>query len=330
MDKYLQYDHIELSEDPSFIRWAKSSTPLDDKNWDEWLINHPNKAETAAKAKSIVLAMKFVNDTPSKETEEKIWSSISNEINTVNQEEKKSRTSRRGVLKMIAYGAAAAIALILLFQNIGNDFDTTVNVPYAKTETINLPDGSIVTVNSGSTVEFDKASWEENRFVALEGEAFFDVQKGSTFTVKSASGSVTVLGTSFNVFDRDDSFKVLCETGKVSVKSAGKESILMPDQSVTVVDAQHIVEENIAESDKRSTWRNGVFVYKATALKEVVEELQRQFNIQIEITEDLLATQYTGSFRKTEIETALTEVFFPLKMEYSIEGNTVQISKSDE
>jgi len=56
-----------------------------------------------------------------------------------------------------------------------------------------------VVLNSKSTISFNKTDWKNNRQLTLDGEAYFKVEKGSTFTVNTNNGSVTVLGTQFNV-----------------------------------------------------------------------------------------------------------------------------------
>ena len=328
MDKYLQYDHIELSEDPSFIRWVRGSKTRDENNWEEWLVNHPDKADEVGRAKSIVQGMKFVTEKPTQATQDKVWSKISTTINTEQTPVINIRSNRPRIIKMIMYGAtAAAIVLLLLFQNIGNDYDTSVSVPFAKIENVRLPDGSEVMINSGSELKYDAKSWNENRLVSLEGEAFFTVKKGSKFIVKTNNGSVQVLGTSFNVYDRGKQFNVHCETGKVAVKSAGKETILTPKQSVSVKDRKHIFENNVPLSDRRSTWKTGIFVYKSSPLAEVIAELERQFDITVSFDKSLSELNYTGSFSKLNRKIALTEVCYPLGLKFEIDGKNIRISK---
>ena len=327
MDKYLQYDQIELSEDPSFIRWAKGSEPRDDNNWEEWITNNPNKMETVEKAKSIVLAMKFVSETPSKKTEEKVWSEISTRINSEQGSTHKTKPSRSHAIRMLMYGATAAIVLFLLYINIGNNFDTSISVPFASVDFVTLPDGSKVVINADSELEYDVASWDQKRIVSLKGEAFFSVEKGSKFTVKTNSGTVQVLGTSFNVYDRNKQLKVQCESGKVAVRSKGNETILVKNQAVSVINKQHVFKNNVPLNERRSTWQSGVFVYKETQLSEVIHELERQFDIKVTFEKAIVDVSYNGSFSKNDMRTALTEVFYPLDLKFEINGKTVHVKK---
>ena len=326
MNKYLQFNHTELSEDPSFIRWAKGSVSRDDNDWDGWLVNHPEMNEVVSKAKSIVLAMKFVQDQPQLGVENSVWDKISTEINT-NVVDLEAKPVQGIVRRLLPYAAVAALLFLLLIFNLGNEYDTSVNVPMAKTETISLPDGSTVAVNADSKIAYNKATWDTKREVFLEGEAFFSVEKGSNFKVLTDDGTVQVLGTSFNVYSRKDQFNVQCETGKVSVQtSGGVESILTPQQSVTVENGKHQV-DSITETERRSTWRSGTFVYKATKIIEVASELERQFDVSIKMDKSLEGTKYTGSFQRSSLETALTEVFYPVNLKFEIEGKNVNITK---
>jgi len=326
MDKYLQFNHLELSEDPSFIRWAKGSESQDGLDWDGWLVNHPERKETIEKAKSLVLAMKFAEDRSPEGVEDKVWGRISSSINE-KEIPGESNSRRSFVIRMLPYVAVAALALLVLYFNFGNNFDTTVNVPYAKMENVTLPDGSTVAVNADSKLAYDKASWDKKRVVRLEGEAFFQVEKGSKFRVLTDNGIVQVLGTSFNVYDRNNRFSVQCETGKVSVQtSGGMESILNPQQTLSVIDGNHQV-GSMTETKRRSTWRNGIYVYEATQIIDVASELERQFDIEIKMDKGLNDILYSGSFNRSNLETALTEVFYPVNLKFVIEGKNVTISK---
>ena len=64
---------------------------------------------------------------------------------------------------------------------------------FGEQKVIELPDGSLVTMNSKSTIEFNPDSWESSRILNLSGEAYFKVKKGSQFTVNTSNGDVVVL-----------------------------------------------------------------------------------------------------------------------------------------
>src|SRR5690606_4696634 len=89
---------------------------------------------------------------------------------------------------------------------------------------VQLPDGSTVTLNAASTIEYNSLTWFLRRKISLNGEAFFKVLKGPSFSVGAGKASVEVLGTSFNVKQRNDIVSVACFTGKVTVNTGDEAS----------------------------------------------------------------------------------------------------------
>jgi ferric-dicitrate binding protein FerR (iron transport regulator) len=102
--------------------------------------------------------------------------------------------------------AASFFLLIGLFAYFNFFNSTEFSSDYGKQLSFLLPDGSKVLLNSKSTITYNKNNWNTNRTLNLDGEAFFDVEKGSTFTVKTTHGHVKVLGTEFNVNSSNDFF----------------------------------------------------------------------------------------------------------------------------
>ena len=104
--------------------------------------------------------------------------------------------------------------------------DSITTTDLAEHTEVYLPDSSQVILNAESKISFNKKTWDENRNVTLEGEAFFKVAKGKRFTVATESGIITVLGTQFNVENRKNFFEVTCYEGLVSVTYNNKETKL--------------------------------------------------------------------------------------------------------
>ena len=119
----------------------------------------------------------------------------------------------------IAASVIFLLGLMILFNFSSN---TEYSSDFGKQLSFELPDGSKVTLNSMSTVSFNKENWKNNRTLTLDGEAFFEVKKGQKFKVQTTQGNVTVLGTEFNINTTNDYLKVLCYEGKVKVKRFNK------------------------------------------------------------------------------------------------------------
>ena len=119
---------------------------------------------------------------------------------------------------------------------------------FGEQKIIELPDGSQVTMNSKSLIEFNPDSWESNRILKLSGEAYFKVNKGSQFTFNTKNGNVIVLGTEFNVNSLDNYFEVICYEGKVKVEKNTKEYILTPGKTVRKYN-NNLIEEYITNKN---------------------------------------------------------------------------------
>ena len=103
--------------------------------------------------------------------------------------------------------AAASLLLLVSVWWFWTGQDTQIVNPAGAHLTYTFPDNSQVKLNADSRITFSPDSWNKSRLVNLQGEAFFEVQKGSTFTVETDHGKVTVLGTSFNIYSRNDQFR---------------------------------------------------------------------------------------------------------------------------
>jgi transmembrane sensor len=219
------------------------------------------------------------------------------------------------------YAAAAAGVLLLfgLWYFMVNPSTTTIMV--AKGEHINyqLPDGSVVALNAESKISFKKETFMKKRYLEMEGEAFFNIQKGGAFTIRTKSADITILGTSFNVFAREASFKVSCVTGKIKVSSASQALIITPGESAVVSNESlsKFPDKNILNV---ANWRNGEFYYENAPLNLVLKEIERQFNVTFEIPK-MKMKFYTGSFNSNNLTNALDVVCIPMKLDYEIGSN---------
>ncbi|MGK0362978.1 MAG: transmembrane sensor [Saprospiraceae bacterium] len=325
MDKYLQYELEDFAQDDSFIRWVKKSNAAAEKKWQAFLNKYPEKRGTLEQAKLLVLSMQFDNAADLKTKENEIWSKVSAKTKA----QATIIPRKTPILRyLVPIAAAAAIALVIFFNlPQTQSFDTLVKTEQALSKNITLPDGSVVALNSESQIEYDKENWEKNRRIQLIGEAFFKVQKGAKFTVETENGDVVVLGTSFNVFSRNESLQVVCETGKVAVRTDIKETILTPNQGVLVGDNKHILVEGDNVALNRSAWQKGIYAYDATPLSSVFSDMERQFGMKITTDNNIVETLFTGSFTAKEAEKAFYEICWPLGLKYTISEGEVFISK---
>ncbi len=163
-----------------------------------------------------------------------------------------------------------------------------------------LPDDSYVELNAGSSLLYHPFWFNVSRTVDLQGEAFFQVTHGNQFKVHSDLGETTVLGTSFNIFSRENDYNVTCFTGKVQVLSFAKnESVLLyPNEQVYIgkEGSLHLIHE--VKSPAVISWRDNNFFFTGASVTSVLQEIERQYNIKIQFKGNPGLT-YTGNFSKT-------------------------------
>jgi len=129
-----------------------------------------------------------------------------------------------------------------------------------------LPDGSVVTLNRYSSIDYPQTFGSRTRDVQLNGEAFFSVRhiEGKPFVIKASGLLITVIGTSFNVDSRDGKTEVIVETGVVSVKKQASIVSLYPGEKVTVFNADTMLKK---EPNRDTLYKSYVFKLRAYALK---------------------------------------------------------------
>ncbi len=213
--------------------------------------------------------------------------------------------------------AASVVLLFGVFQFL--KLENTVTTDFGAKQTIVLNDGSSVTLNAKTRLTYAK-SWNFNRDVFLEGEAFFKITKGDKFEVNTRFGSVSVLGTEFNVIARDDFFEVICYEGKVRVQRNGQETVLTPGIACRIVGNED--RKQWKTTQKTATWQSGVSSFNSVPVKVVFEALQNEYKVSIDLGKIDANRLFTGSFKHDNLETALASICVLLDVDYKIESST--------
>lgn len=221
---------------------------------------------------------------------------------------------------------AAILAICFGAYYYTTTLDTTINTHYAEKSLIQLPDHSEVNLNALSKITYNPKQWtKDNRNLKLEGEAFFKVKKGSTFNVVTSSGIVTVVGTEFNVKQRQNYFEVTCYEGIVKVTSNNIDTKLKAGDSFLIINDHTI--ERITFNTKKPDWLNNVSSFISVPLSEVLDEFGRQYNVKIDaktIKQDVL---FSGKFTHNDINIALQSITQPLQLRYKKVNKTIILTR---
>ena len=227
------------------------------------------------------------------------------------------RTNKSKVINLVpnwAYAVAASIVIMFgVFYFVSEE--THFKTDYSEQLAVILPDQSKVQLNSNSQIDFKSKEWEKNREVMLNGEAFFDVEKGNSFKVMTSEGIIEVLGTEFNITVRDNYFEVQCYEGKVRVTSSGADNEVILTQGK----AFRITNKNAEVWDfilKEPNWLKGESAFNKTPLSEVIISLENQFNVTFDKSNIDFTKRFTGSFTHSDINLALKTVFVPMEISF--------------
>lgn len=234
----------------------------------------------------------------------------------------KEKTKVRKLVPNWAFAVAASIALlfgITLLFNQNNTITTVTGEQLA----VNLPDGSYVKLNGQSSLSFSKKEWKNGvRTLELSGEGYFKVKKGSTFSVKTEEGTVTVLGTQFNVHVEKEYLDVECYEGKVRVRNEGLQAILTKGKGVKFInDVKKMHEFTIVEPG----WIHNVYQYNATPLSVVFNDLENVYNITVDASLINTSQEFSGKLISDDLEKALEIICKSMDINYKFEGKTVLI-----
>lgn len=226
--------------------------------------------------------------------------------------------SRRLVLAR-TFATAAAVALLCLsvwtaylyMQPVAMQTVSTL----AETRTVNLPDGTSVTLNHYSTLTYPERFKTDNREVELNGEAYFEVSKDKKhpFIVQTEAVDVRVLGTQFNVDAYRDSpdVRTTLLTGSVAVsnKSNSEHMILKPNEIAIYNKVEKKLTRKLLEdATDEISWRHGEFIFDDVPLRDIARELSNSFGTTIQITDSTLQNyRISARFRNGEdLETILS------------------------
>ena len=217
---------------------------------------------------------------------------------------------------------AALLILLVLSSVFVTSLPTNIQAPIATTQTIELPDSSKITLKENGRISYKKYGWPFTREVTLEGEAYFEVAKGKTFTVVTSTANVSVLGTCFNVKTENDLLIVSCFEGLVSVQANGTNTLVAAGDSFSF--SPMIVNNKIYTS--KPTWIFNESSFVDMPLETVLMEIEKHYKVTITTKNIDVTLRYTGSFTHTNLDQALQTVTLPHNLSFSKDSkNEVQI-----
>lgn len=244
----------------------------------------------------------------------------------------------------------AAVALFVLMFGAGmyywgsNNNETIVadnnviNVPLGSQSTISLPDGSTVTLNSGSRIEYSSTFGQKDRILKLEGEAFFNVAKNKekAFVVYAKNSAVEVLGTVFNVKAYADEELVTATLVEGSVKVipnindlSHDNIVLKVNETVSIDTKNNATQVQLLQNVNTllyTSWKDTRWIIQGEQMESLAKKLERRYSVSIKIDDELKKYKFSGTIVDETLEQTLEIMKSIAPISYVLDKKNVFIS----
>lgn len=210
-------------------------------------------------------------------------------------------------------------------------------IPKGKTYQLLLSDGTRIWLNSETEITYPTKFVGNKREITLIGEAFFEVAKNKEkpFIVNANGMEVKVLGTSFNVscYTADKTISTTLIEGSVSVKTENKKTVtITPSEQFTYNRDDAKTDIRIVNTELFTSWINGEYIFKDTALEEIVKKLQRWYDFSVNYEDESLKNNRYSLIvdRNTDIDHLLEVISYTSDIKLERTNNIINIKKIKE
>lgn len=231
-------------------------------------------------------------------------------------------------------------------------------VPRGKTRKITLPDGTLVILNAGTKLSYNKDFGTIERTVFLDGEAFFDIAKSKTdipFIIHAAGFTVIDIGTAFNVkaYQEDGVFETAVKEGKISVE--GKLNQQDGEEGKVFINANQLLKINLKKQselhqakkvhtplmitdvkpaylEEYNGWQNNLLMFENNSFQEIINTLERRFNVEIVLEDPELGSYYyTGTFKPSaDVFTVLQIIKETTPITYTLQEKRIIVKNTNQ
>jgi transmembrane sensor len=206
----------------------------------------------------------------------------------------------------------------------------TIATPRGGQYQVTLADGTEVWLNAASSLRFPTTFVGNERVVELTGEAYFEVAKNAAlpFRVKVNNMDVQVLGTHFNImaYNNEQSVKTTLLEGKVKVTGNGVTQGLVPGQQAVRDNSTGSLKVKEVNTDLAVAWKNGLFRFRETNIKEVMRQVERWYNVDVEYKTSGTEQDYTGIVPRSQNVSVLLQMLeLTGTVHFKVEGKKITV-----
>ncbi|WP_113636784.1 FecR family protein [Nubsella zeaxanthinifaciens] len=336
--QYNSYEAADFAADESFVAYFLKKDADAEAFWQHWLAAHPEKSNEVKAAERLLTQLYLRLDEAEIEMEVAKFDEFLKGPATIDTVPIQRKIfSSFNYLKIVA--AAAVVVLVALLsittyqqRNVTPIYITKRNT-FGHKSIIVLSDGSKVTLNSNSTLTFQKNFEGETRSVELIGEAFFEVahQPDKPFIVKTGKLFTKVLGTKFDVcaYPNLSTIKVSLLQGSVALNIDGsnKKLKLKPAQMAVFNPKANSLLQTTFDTSAALAWQKGTVTFNNSAFDEIAAQLYNAYGITLVNKSGEQQWNYTGSFQKANYIDIVKSICFAKGLNYQLTQKTITIIK---
>lgn len=269
------------------------------------------------------------------------------------------KIARIAAVLIVVFSLGAVSSLFLRPSNVtGSQQLCEIVTPLGARSQITLPDGTVVSLNAGSRLSYRKDFNEKNRFVSLEGEAFFKVRtnKEMPFIVNVLGIKVKALGTTFNVkgYSKDNSVVATLVEGIIKVEGKGVDQkafsyTLKPNQNIVYIRRTKFLQATKSEDQPKVTaketselttnlkrkdvivvntnintqiltsWKDPRWIIEGEELENLATMFERRYNVIVHFkSEQLRNFKFSGTIENETLEQVLGILRLTTPLKYEI------------
>jgi len=197
---------------------------------------------------------------------------------------------------------ASITSILYLTRNAADRQFAATTTPLTDT----LPDGSLITLNKRSDISYP-ANFKKQRTVRLQGEAFFKIapDKEKPFKVYTDNVTITVLGTSFNVRNKENTTEIIVESGLIRVTDSLHDVIVHPSEKLILHKGESSLTKEGTTSQLYKYYRTKEFICDNTPLPQLAASLEEAYDVKIVIDPSLRNLQINTIFRNQSLDQIL-------------------------
>lgn len=360
------YDIEDFVCDEGFQAYCLGKNTTDIVFWERWIAAHPERQGDIQQARRLVAMLSGHQGNRLQELKklrEGVRQSGLLQAQLLIPERRSlvtvTRFYHRPIFRYFAGAAAMAVLLLGTWRwlrpispsAVTTAFPVIYKTSHTPRQTFVLPDGSVITLRSHSSIQLNESFNQTSREITLKGEAFFDVREDDhrPFLVHTASFDITVLGTAFNVSAYADSGYTAAALfrGKVAIRLAGhsgEKIILVPDQKLVVsttgavadsgrrvagpAKVLALVNQPQAAVPAELQWLHKRLEIENETLVEIAQKLEQWYGITVRFADDRVKQyRYSGIFESENVLSVLEALQLSYPFQFSVKDNIITISQ---